>query len=46
MKLTKYIREAFISSVMNEPTKNLPAIANVMADFIVAGWPKGKEALV
>jgi len=28
----------------NEPTsKNLPALANLVADFTKAGWPKGKK---
>lgn len=27
----------------NQPTKNLP-VANVVSEFVKAGWPKGKEA--
>ena len=27
-----------------ETTRNLPVIANVVTDFIKAGWPKGKTA--
>lgn len=27
-----------------EGTRNLPALANVVADFVKAGWPKGKRA--
>lgn len=28
----------------NEPTKNLPAMANVVADLSRLGWPKGEKA--
>lgn len=27
----------------DERTANLPAIANVVAEFVAAGWPKGKK---
>jgi hypothetical protein len=28
-----------------EATKNLPALANLVSDFVKAGWPKGKAKL-
>lgn len=28
-----------------EGTRNLPALANVVSDFVKAGWPKGKKAV-
>lgn len=34
----KYMPEAIV------PTKNLPAVANLVADFVKAGWPKEKAA--
>lgn len=44
----KQLREALpeFAKYLPEPslvTKNLPALANVVADFAAAGWPKGKE---
>lgn len=46
---TKALREMFpeFSQYIPEDetkTKNLPALANIVADVIKAGWPKGKPA--
>lgn len=50
MRLTNTMREAFVRAAMqdvpaDEPKalRSLPALANVAADFVKAGWPKGRK---
>lgn len=33
----------YLPQTQAEATRNLPALANVVADFTAAGWPKGKK---
>jgi len=40
-QLKKMLPE-FISYFPTEPTKNLPAVANMVSDLSKLGWPKGK----
>lgn len=43
MKLTNTIRDAFIRAAMDDVPA--PVVANVVADFVKAGWPKGKKSV-
>lgn len=36
--------EKYLPADERAATLNLPAVANIMADFVKAGWPKGKAA--
>lgn len=33
----------YLPAVEADATRNLPALANVVTDFVKAGWPKGKK---
>jgi len=35
--------EKYLPAGQAEACKTLPAVANIMADFVKAGWPAGKQ---